>query len=378
MKIVLIGPVPPYRGGIAHFTQALAENIVKEGHEVLTVSYRKQYPGWLYPGKSDKDFSQETKITDVVFSFSPLNYLDWKKTLQVIRNYQPDLVIYPWWVTFWAPATSWLLGKLKDLGIPTRVLVHNALPHEGGWIDTMLTKCALKDARDFVTMTEKEAERLRTVVHKTSIIETSAHPVYTQFPLSGLSKVEVRKKLGLPIDAPIVLFFGFVRPYKGLSVLLDAIAILSNKGVKNHLIIAGEFWDDQATYENQIAELGIQDRVMIRAGYIPDSEAGSYFEAADCFVAPYVEGTQSGSIKQAMGYGLPLVVTDIIADPMIRENASGSIVVSAGDSEALANGIQQLDSNVQNSYQGPKTYQTSWSQFVNDLLRDTSNKDDQE
>src|SRR5690606_18795034 len=233
-------PIPPYRGGIAHFTQALAEKLVQEGHQLLTISYRRQYPGWLYPGKSDKDFSQETKIKDAVFLFSPLNYLDWKKTLQAIRKYQPDLVIYPWWVTFWAPATGWLLGKLKNLGIPTSVLVHNALPHDGGWLDKKLTKYALKDARNFITMTEKETKRLSSVVHKTSRIETSAHPVYAQFPLSGLSKVEVRKKLGLPIEAPIALFFGFVRPYKGLSVLIDAMGILRNKGVNIHLVVAGE------------------------------------------------------------------------------------------------------------------------------------------
>lgn len=376
MKIVLIGPIPPYRGGIAHFTQALAEKLVQEGHQLLTISYRRQYPGWLYPGKSDKDFSQETKIKDAVFLFSPLNYLDWKKTLQAIRKYQPDLVIYPWWVTFWAPATGWLLGKLKNLGIPTSVLVHNALPHDGGWLDKKLTKYALKDARNFITMTEKETKRLSSVVHKTSRIETSAHPVYAQFPLSGLSKVEVRKKLGLPIEAPIALFFGFVRPYKGLSVLIDAMGILRNKGVNIHLVVAGEFWDDQSFYENQIAELGIKDMVTIRADYIPDSEAGLYFEAADCFVAPYIKGTQSGSIKQAMGYGLPLVVTDIIADPMIREYALGSIVVLAGDSEALANGIQQLESNVQNSFQDAITHQLSWSQLVNALLNHSSKKDD--
>lgn len=372
MKIVLIGPIPPYRGGIAHFTQALAEKLVQEGHQLLTISYRRQYPGWLYPGKSDKDFSQETKIKDAVFLFSPLNYLDWKKTLQAIRKYQPDLVIYPWWVTFWAPASSWLLGKLKNLGISTRILVHNAFPHEGGWFDKKLTKCALKDARIFVTMTEKETGRLRTVIHKTSIIETSAHPVYAQFPLSGLSKVEVRRKLGLPIEAPIALFFGFVRPYKGLNVLLDAMSILRNKGEKIHLVVAGEFWDDQAVYENQISKLGIKDMVTIRADYIPDSEAGLYFEAADFFVAPYLEGTQSGSIKLAMGYHLLMVITDTIVDELLENLPGQCVIVPHDDAESLAEGIRKALVLSPTKIITSQLEHESWDKFIYQLISSSS------
>ena len=367
MKIVLFGPVPPYRGGIAHFTQALAEKLVQQGHDVLMISYRKQYPDWLYPGKSDKDFSQEIKIKDVLFVFSPLNYLDWNKTLQAIKTFQPDIVIYPWWVTFWAPATGWLLGKLKNLGIPTSVLVHNALPHEGRWLDKKLTKYALKDARNFVTMTEKETERLKAVIHNTSKIETSSHPVYTQFPLSGLRKAQVREKLGLPNGCPIALFFGFVRPYKGLSVLLEAIGILKQEKVKMHLVVAGEFWQSESDYMKQIKDLDICDMVTIRADYIPDSEAGLYFEAADFFVAPYLEGTQSGSIKLAMGYRLPIVVTEIITDPMIQEYSIGRLIVPPGDALTLAKAMRNISQTKNEDINNENFAQESWHKLITSL-----------
>ncbi len=345
MKIVLLGPVPPYRGGIAHFTQALAEKLLSEEHEVLTISFRKQYPRWLYPGKSDKDFSQNTKIKDVLFLFSPLNFFDWHKTLREIKSYQPDLVIYPWWVTFWTPATSWLLGRLRKLGIKTKILVHNAYPHEGGWLDKKLTAFALKDARSFVTMTEKETQRLRTLVYKDSKIETAAHPVYAQFPLSGFSKREVREKLELPVNAQIALFFGFVRPYKGLGTLLEAMGKLKQEHLNLHLVVAGEFWQDRDLYEKQIRDLQIGDMMTIRAEYIPDSEAGLYFEAADFFVAPYLEGTQSGSIKIAMGYHLPMIVTDAITDPLILNYQDGLGMVKAGEAGLLAEKIIDMFSS---------------------------------
>lgn len=375
MKIVLIGPMPPYRGGIAHFSASLAEKLLEMGHDVKVISFRKQYPKMLYPGKFEKDTSQFISGVNTEYLFSPLNLRDWSVTLRKILTFQPDLVIYQWWTTFWSLATSWLILKIKKSGINIKILIHNTVPHEATWIDTKLASWALRDASCFVTMTAGEAKRLRGVVNLQAEILTAPHPIYRQFPSSGLSKVEVRKKLELPLDIPIALFFGFVRPYKGLNVLLDAMAVLKSKGSKTHLVVAGEFWQDQANYEKQISESGINDLVTIRADYIPDSEAGLYFESADLFVAPYTGGTQSGSIKQAMGYGLPLVVTDLIADPMIRDNASGSIVVPAGDDKSLANGIQQLQNYAQKSFQGAITDQASWSQLINVLLECPSKKD---
>ena len=367
MKIVMIGPMPPYRGGIARFSASLAEHLLDMGHDVKVVSFRKQYPKLLYPGKSEKDHSQSTSRVPTVFLFSPLNVMDWSKTYRQIQDYQPDLVIYQWWATFWAPATSWLIHKITKAGINTKILIHNAFPHESTWIDKKLTAWALREAVSFVTMTDAEAKRLRTVVNPRAEIITAPHPVYRQFPSSDLSKIEVRKKLGLPLKAPIALFFGFVRPYKGLNILLEAMGKLKAQGSSIHLVIAGEFWQDQAIYEKQIAELGIHDMVTVRADYIPDSEAGLYFEAADIFVAPYLDGTQSGSIKIAMGYQLPLVVSHVIVDPTILEYPIGRQIVPAGDATALAEAMQNTQLPQGTVKNGQDYSMDSWNNLISAL-----------
>lgn len=362
--------MPPYRGGISRFSASLGEELSEMGHDVKVVSFRKQYPKLLYPGEAEKDYSQTPSGVNTEFLFSPLNLWDWKATNRLIQNHHPDLVIYQWWTTFWAPATSWLIHKMKKAGITTKILVHNAFPHESTRLDKMLTIWALQEASSFVTMTETQADRLRGVVGNETQILTAPHPVYRQFPVSGLSKVEARKRLGLSLDVPVALFFGFVRPYKGLGVLLNAVRVLKSQGSNLHLVIAGEFWDDQAVYENQIAELGIRDMVTIRANYIPDSEAGLYFEAADMFVAPYLNGTQSGSVKVAMGYRLPLVVTDMITDPLILGYAEGLSVARTGDAEMFAEKIKgMLLGETDKKSLGDDVCNSSWQPLLDVLLR---------
>jgi len=369
-KIVLIGPMPPYRGGISRFSASLAEELLEMGHDVKVVSFRKQYPKLLYPGKAEKDYTQDLSKVNTNFVYSPFCLKDWRKTVIQIERFLPDIVIYQWWTTFWAPATSWLIHGLNKAEISTKILIHNAFPHESTWLDKKLTTWALRGGRSFVTMTEIQAERLRSAVSSQAELVTVPHPVYKQFPVSGLSKVEVRKKFGIPLEVPLALFFGFVRPYKGLNTLIEAMRLLKSKGSNIHLLVAGEFWDDQDAYENQITELGVQDMVTIRASYIPETEASQFFEAADLFVAPYLAGTQSGSVKVAMSYGLPIVVTDVITDPLVLEYKRGLSVVKNGDPEELAEKINdishgKLDTKTENEI----ILHNSWQPLLDILLR---------
>lgn len=372
MKIVLLGPVAPYRGGIAHFTATLARQLEASGHQVRLISFRKQYPRLLYPGKSDRDNSLGKPVIDATYLFSPLNPFDWHRTLHEIKCFKPDLVFYQWWVTFWAPATAWLLGRLNRLNIPVKILIHNTFPHEARGFYRAATSWALRNATSFVTMAEGEAIRLKTVFPENAEIQIVPHPVFQQFPASGLSKAAVRAQLGLPADVPLALFFGFVRPYKGLGVLLDAMHLLQQSNSPIHLVVAGEFWQNQATYESQIRELGLAEKVSIHAYYIPDRKAGLYFEAADMFVAPYLDGTQSGSVKQAMSYNLPLVVSDVIADPIIRAYKCGVEITPAGDAVVLARAMQNA-LNVQKGAKKSGDYtQESWNNLISALT--TSHK----
>ncbi len=327
-KIVLIGPVYPYRGGIAHFTSNLAQTFQENGYDLTVISFSKQYPKWLYPGKDDKDFSSGRSAVNAEYILSPLNPFDWLRTIRRIKEINPDLVVLQWWTTFWSFATHALLSGLKKANIPTKVIIHNAFPHEGRSIDKLLARCALGKATRFVVMNKQEGEKIEALV-KAASIQLVPHPIYRPFDSEKVSKSEARKKLGLDATKRIGLFFGFVRPYKGLGVLLDAIKILKDEGIVNDylFVIAGEFWHDKKQYLDKIKAYGIRDYIIVRDEYIPDDQAGVYFQAADFFVAPYTSGTQSGALKMAMGYGLPCVVSSAIVQEVSLSSPSKELFI---------------------------------------------------
>jgi len=366
-KIAVIGPVFPYRGGIAHFTSALAETLQSQGHEADIISYKWQYPKFLYPGKTDKDPSQNRTKPNASYILSSLNPCDWHKTYRYIWKTKPDLVIFQWWVSIWSPAYAWLFKKLKRAGIPFKVLVHNTHPHEARAIDKFLARYALKHARDFITMTDREAKKLKTLLKTDINIQTVPHPIYKAFPSKGYSKTEARQHLGLAPNLPVLLFFGFVRAYKGLDLLLEAVAQLQAQDTPVQLLVGGEFWDDIGQYEAQITRLSIQDKVKIVAEYIPDEEASTFFEASDCLVAPYRDATQSGSVKLALGYGIPVVVSEVVADDFLRQMPSGCWIVPCDDSQALGEAIKNCLNAGEMSSESKHNIQETW-QALTDAL----------
>jgi D-inositol-3-phosphate glycosyltransferase len=366
-KIAVIGPVYPYRGGIAHFTSALAETLQSQGHEADIISYKWQYPKFLYPGKTDKDPSQNRAKPNASYILSSLNPFDWYKTFRYIQETKPDLVIFQWWVSIWSPAYAWLFKKLKRAGIPFKVLVHNTHPHEARAIDKILARYALKHACDFITMTDREAQKLKALLKTDINIQTVPHPIYKAFPSKGYSKTEARQHLGLAPNLPVLLFFGFVRAYKGLDLLLEAVAQLQAQDTPVQLLVGGEFWDDIGQYEAQIARLNIQDKVKIVAEYIPDEEASTFFEASDCLVAPYRDATQSGSVKLALGYGIPVVVSEVVADDFLRQMPSGCWIVPCDDSQALGEAIKNCLNAGEMSSESKHNIQETW-QALTDAL----------
>ena len=366
-KIAVIGPVYPYRGGIAHFTSALAETLQSQGHEADIISYKWQYPKFLYPGKTDKDPSQSRTKPNASYILSSLNPFDWYKTFRYIWETKPDLVIFQWWVSIWSPAHAWLFKKLKRAGIPFKVLVHNTHPHEARAVDKILARYALKHARDFITMTDREALKLKALLKTDINVQTVPHPIYKAFPSKGYSKTEARQHLGLAPNLPVLLFFGFVRAYKGLDLLLEAVAQLQAQDTPVQLLVGGEFWDDIGQYEAQIVRLNIQDKVKIVAEYIPDEEASTFFEASDCLVAPYRDATQSGSVKLALGYGIPVVVSEVVADDFLRQMPSGCWIVPCDDPQALGEAIKSCLNAGEMSSESKHNIQETW-QALTDAL----------
>jgi glycosyltransferase involved in cell wall biosynthesis len=339
MKIGMLGPVYPYRGGIAHFTTLLAKKLIEAGHEVQVISFKKQYPAWLYPGESDKDHSPGREKVPADYLLTPLNPLSWRRTVRALDAFQPQQVIVPWWVTIWGPAFRYIITRLKRHDIPTTALIHNTMPHEARLLDRLLARRALERADRYIVMTEKEKERLLSLLPDAENIQVVPLPIFHAFKPTPLTPQEARQSLGLPPDQPVLLYFGFIRPYKGLGVLIDALKILTERGIGAHLLVVGEFWEEKATYLSQIARLGLQDQVHIHDAYIPDDEIAPFFKAANLFVAPYIDGTQSAALKTALGFGLPAVVTDVITDETIAYLPDRCQVVPAGNTAALAEGI---------------------------------------
>ncbi len=342
MKITLIGPVYPYRGGIAHFTSMLATKLLDDDNEIQLISFKKLYPSWLYPGKSDKDPSLEPLKVDAQFLLNPLDPLSWQKTVDAICNYRPEIVIVQWWVTFLAPMYTFIGARLRKKGFRFVYIIHNVMPHEARWWDKWLARIALKQASKYIVLTDKEKSRLEAFLPGREVL-VSPHPIYDMFAKDMISKRDARENLGLDTKTPTVLFFGIIRPYKGLKYLLNAIGKLKAEGKRVQLIIAGECWEDPSIYQQQITGLGITDLVLFENRYIPNEEVNRYFSAADLFVAPYIGGTQSGVVKIALGFHLPIILSTQIAEAYLSENYANMIkLVNPLDIVQLSNSIEEM------------------------------------
>lgn len=341
MNFVLIGPVYPYRGGIAQYTRGLTHSLLDRGHQVQVFSFQRQYPNWLYPGKSDKDPSQTTLNIIPNYTLDPLYPWSWSRTAKQIVKSNPDAVLIQWWTTFWGPA-YWRLSKiLRRSGIFVIYIIHNVIPHEPFFWDKWIAENVLKIGDAHLVQATSEEDKLLSFLPDAEPIY-SPLPVFNFFPSNhAISKTETKARFGLKEDIPLLLFFGIVRAYKGLKHAIESVSLLNEYGLYAHLIVAGEFWEDIAVYRDQISQLNIGDQVTLVDKYIPDEEVGSYFSAADVFVAPYIDGTQSATVKTALGFNLPIVVTECVADEILRNSNLVSIVPS-GSSKAIAEAISEL------------------------------------
>ena len=346
MKFTVIGPVYPYRGGIAHYTAQLIQALSIAKHSVYSVSYKRQYPNWLYPGKSDKDPSQSVFHIDAAFLLDPLDPITWYKTVKQIDKKKPDLVIIQWWTTFWAPAYAVIGAILRRKKIKVGYIIHNVLPHEQHFYDPLLAKMALSQANVFLAQTTTEKQRLQKLLPQSEVMVCSL-PAYYFLADRQIPKEEARNRMGIQLDRPLILFFGIVRPYKGLKYLIDSMALLKRENPSNLplLLVVGEIWEDKSLYQDQIKQLDLQDCVRLDNRYVPDEEAAIIFSGVDMLVAPYIDGTQSAAVGLALGFGLPLVVTELVAGGISEENKQNIQVVKAADAEAISQAIQKVISD---------------------------------
>jgi len=366
MKITLVGPVYPYRGGIAHYTSHLAKKLIANGYQTQVISFRRQYPAWLYPGKSDKDPSAHPLTVPAKYLLDPFFPWTWWQTAQEIRAFAADIVVIQWWTTFWAPAFAVLSWMLRQKGIRVIFLIHNVLPHEEKPWDRSFAKAVLSHGMGFITQTQRENERLNALLPNSHAL-VIPHPIYNELKKPLISKNEARQSINLPVNKIILLTFGIVRRYKGLDILLEAISLLPQFQSKIFLVIAGEFWDNKENYLSQIKDLGIGDRVRIVDRYLPDEEVALFFSASDVLIAPYVGGTQSGAINLGFGFGIPMIVSEKVSAGISPENRALVTIVPAGNSRQLAIAIEKFIQNYETSLTKPQAsvnINDGWSDLI--------------
>lgn len=325
MKVIIIGPAHPLRGGLATFNHRLAEEFIREGHDCSLVSFSLQYPSLLFPGKtqySDEPAPEGLTIRSLINSINPLT---WLQSGQKLQKERPDLIVVRFWLPFMGPALGTVLRQVKKNN-HTRVvcIADNVIPHEKRPGDTPFTKYFLKACDAFVTMSEKVLADLRTFEPQKPA-RLVAHPLYDNFG-QPLSKEEARQDLALPLHDKLILFFGFIRQYKGLDILLKAMADerIRKEGIK--LLVAGEFYEDEKPYLDSIKELRLEETVLLRTTFIPDSEVRLYLSAADCVVQPYRAATQSGVTPLAYHFEKPMIVTNVGGLPALVPHEKAGLV----------------------------------------------------
>ncbi|MBT5353770.1 MAG: glycosyltransferase [Flavobacteriales bacterium] len=307
-KVIIIGPAFPYRGGIANFNNSLAVEYQNQGADVQVYSFSLQYPSFLFPGKTQYEEGEGPdgiKIFPIINSVNPFN---WFKIAIKVRNENPDYVIIRYWLPFMAPCLG-TIAKLIRKTTKVFAITDNVIPHEQRIGDNLLTRYFVKSCDAFLTLSSSVLDDLLKFTNTKEKIFIP-HPIYDSFG-EIVEKDKARKNLGLDENGKYLLFFGFVRKYKGLDVMIDVMADRRIKDLGVKLIVAGEFYENKEEYISQIDVLGINDSVILKSDFIPEEEVKDYFCASDMITQTYRTATQSGVTQIAYHFERPMLVTNV-------------------------------------------------------------------
>lgn len=369
MKIAMIGPVHPYKGGIAHYTDLLCRALREDGNEVQLYTFKFQYPKLLYK-KPQKDMkSSGFGTNDADFCIHTLNPFNWIKVAGRIKKQKPELIILQWWHPYFAPC-FWSICKLLRRE-KILFVCHNVFPHERFPLDRLLTKWTLGCGRYFITQSKMDARDLLSVKHD-AVYRVTPHPTYGMFCKQGMSMQKAREQLQIDQGQGVLLFFGFVRKYKGLQYLLEAMKLLKERDFKVQLWVVGDFGEDKEEYVEQIRAFEIGDQVQMVEGYVPDDEVEKYFAASDLVVLPYLSATQSGIVQIAFGFEKPVLVTEVGGLPDVVTNGKTGYVVEPRSAEMIAEAI--MDYYINNRREAfvsqieKEKDRFSWKTFVDTMM----------
>lgn len=312
MRVIILGTAWPYRGGLAAFNERLARQFMAEGHEVEILTFTLQYPNFLFPGKtqySDDPQPADLKITRVMNSVNPVS---WIRTGRLICRKHPDLLVVKFWIPFMAPCLGTIARIARKGGTKVVSVLDNVIPHEPHFWDKWFIRYFINSIDRFVAMSDSVRADCQKFVSKRhpKPVTLSPHPLYDNFG-KPLSKNEARKLLGIAPDTICMLFFGFIRDYKGLDLLMEAYADPRFEGKKVQLVVAGEFYNNGAQYTELEKQLGLQGKIAWHTNFIPDDQVRVYFSAADLIVQPYKTATQSGVTQIAYHFCKPMLVTNV-------------------------------------------------------------------
>lgn len=370
MKIAMIGPVHPYKGGIAHYTDLLCRALREDGNEVQLYTFKFQYPKLLYK-KPQKDMkSSGFGTNDADFCIHTLNPFNWIKVAGRIKKQKPELIILQWWHPYFAPC-FWSICKLLRRE-KILFVCHNVFPHERFPLDRLLTKWTLGCGRYFITQSKMDARDLLSVKHD-AVYRVTPHPTYGMFCRQGMSMQKAREQLQIDQGQRVLLFFGFVRKYKGLQYLLEAMKLLKERDFKVQLWVVGDFGEDKDEYVEQIRTFEIGDQVQMVQGYVPDDEVEKYFAASDLVVLPYLSATQSGIVQIAFGFEKPVLVTEVGGLPDVVTNGKTGYVVKPRSAEMIAEAI--MDYYINNRREAfvsqieKEKDRFSWKTFVDTMMQ---------
>ena len=374
MKMVLIGPVYPYKGGIAHYTSLLYQALVKE-NDVTLISYKMQYPKILFK-KEQRDYSNDVfKIDGAEFLIHTANPFNIIGVAHKINKMNPDSVIIQWWHPYFAPCYKILTNHLKK-NIKVLYTCHNVFPHERFPLDRFLTKLVLRSGDGFIVHSRLDENDLLTIKPEANKVFNPL-PTFNAFKIRNISKEAAREEIastdGYAIvdTTPLFLFFGFVREYKGLKHLLNAMPGIVKELPDCKLLVLGSFGDDKQSYLDLIEENGVSDSILLKDTYTPDNEVEKYFTASDIVILPYEDATQSGIVQISYGCEKPVLVTNVGGLPDVVTDGKTGYVVEPRNPEAITEKVLDFYQNkrMDEFHESIKAeaYRFEWTQMVQSI-----------
>ena len=371
-SVVIIGPAYPLRGGLATFNERLARQFIQQGFDTKIYTFSLQYPGFFFPGTTQYSDAPAPADLDIKVCINSVLPTNWLKVGLELKKLKPDFIVVRYWLPVMGPCLGTILRLVKK-NKHTKIvcIADNIIPHEKRKGDHLFTKYFIKPVDAFIVMSEKVMSDLKQF-DNTKPVQLIQHPLYDNFG-EKINKELARKNIGIEGEEKIMLFFGFIRKYKGLDILLDALALIKkeNSSIPFKVLIAGEFYEDRKPFDAQVAILGLENMLILRTEFIPDNEVRNYFCAADLVIQPYRNATQSGVTPVAYHFEIPMIVTNVGGLPALVPDGKVGLVADP-NATSIAKKITEYfinDENVfiENLKEEKKKF--SWKKMVDAIVK---------